>query len=48
MKTRAHARAGQVSRGNIFAGTNLLNRGLLKIDYKKYEDRDDEYRAYWM
>jgi len=39
---------GKVSFGNIFSGTFLEKRGLLEIDYEKYEDSEDTYRAYWV
>jgi hypothetical protein len=39
---------GKVSNGNIFSGTFLEKRGLLKIGYKKYEDSENEYRIYWV
>jgi len=40
--------AGKVSFGNIFSGTYLEKKGLIKIGYEKYEDSEDEYRKYWV
>ena len=39
---------GKVSFGNIFSGTFLEKRKLLKIDYEKYEDSEGNYRIYWV
>ena len=39
---------GKVSFGNIFSGTVLKKRGLIKIGYEEYEDGDDTYRVYWV
>jgi hypothetical protein len=37
---------GQVSFGNIFAGTYLQKRGLINIEIR--EEEDWEYRVYWV
>jgi len=37
---------GQVSFGNIFAGTYLKKRGLINIEV--CEEKDWEYRIYWV
>ena len=39
---------GKVSFGNIFSGTFLKKKGLIKIGYEKYEDSEDKYRIYWV